>query len=136
MNMQRLKKILRTALVVLTALTFAAAPCLQTYQLSCDGGVCSASCCSCSCGQSSVPDGEKLTVVGVCCCQVSDPEPAAEAPFEAQPRPISNPDAFAGIICVVSANLLTDTVSNQTFRIDIPLAPGPPLYILDSSYLI
>jgi hypothetical protein len=60
----------------------------------------------------------------------------AEVPFEAQPRPISNPDTFADITCAVFDNLLTDTVSDQTFRIDIPLAPGPPLYILNSSYLI
>jgi hypothetical protein len=60
----------------------------------------------------------------------------AEIPFEAQPRPISNPDTFADITCAVFDNLLTDTVSDQTFRIDIPLAHGPPLYILNSSYLL
>ena len=136
MNMQRLKKILRTALAVLTALTLAATPCLQAYQLGCDRSSCSTSCCSCSCSQSSVPDSETITIEGVCCCQISNPEPMAEVPFEAQPRPISNPDTFADITCAVSDNLLTDIVSDQTFRIDIPLAPGPPLYILNSSYLI
>ena len=136
MNMQRLKKILRTALAVLTALTLAATPCLQAYQLSCDRSSCSPSCCSCSCSQNSVPDSESIAVEGSCCCQVSNSEPIAEIPFEAQPRPISNPDTFADITCAVSDNLLTDTVSDQTFRIDIPLVPGPPLYILNSSYLI
>ena len=137
MNMQRLKKILRTALVVLTALTLAAAPCLQAYQLSHVGSSCSISCCcGCSHGQNSSFDSESIAVEGSCCCQVSSPEPIAEIPFEAQPRSISNPDTFADITCAVSDNLLTDTVSYLTFRIDIPLATSPPLYILNSSYLI
>lgn len=136
MNMQRLKKILRTALAVLTALTLAATPCLQAYQLSCDRSNCSTSYCGCRCSQNSVPDSESIAIEGSCCCQISNPEPIAEIPFEAQPRPISNPDTFAGTTCAVFDNLLTVTVSDQTFRIDIPLAPGPPLYILNSSYLI
>ena len=137
MNMQRLKKILRTALVVLTALTLAAAPCLQAYQLGHVSSDCSNSCCcDCSCGQTCVLSREGTTIEGVCCCQISNPEPVAEIPFEAQPRPVAYPDTFAEVTCAVLDNLLTDTVSDQTFRIDIPLAPGPPLYILNSSYLI
>ncbi len=136
MNMQRMKKILRTALAVLTALTLAATPCLQAYQLSCDRSNCPTSYCSCRCSQNSVPDSESIAIEGSCCCQISNPEPMAEIPFEAQPRPVAYPDTFADITCAVLDNLLTDTVSDQTFRIDIPLVPGPPLYILNSSYLI
>jgi hypothetical protein len=137
MSMLKLKKTIRTALTVLTVLTLGAAPCLQAYQLSNVDSSCSISCC-CGCGhsQSGSLDSESITREDSCCCQVSNPEPITEIHLEAQPRPISNPDTFADITCAVSDNLLSDIVYDQTFRIDIPLAPGPPLYVLNSSYLI
>lgn len=136
-NMQRLKRTLRIAVAVLTAAVMVAIPNLQAYQLSHVGSSCSISCCcSCSCDQNSSPASESTTIEGSCCCRVSSPEPDAEIPFEAQPRPVSKSDTFAEPTCAASDNLLADTVSDQIFKIDIPLTHGPPLYVLNSSYLI
>lgn len=133
-NMRKYRDIFKAVAIVLTALTLAAAPCLQAYQLSQTGSSCSR---SCNCDVSSPSDqAVEAAVGGACCCRVSSPEPAVEVPLEAQSRPAANPDTFAEATSTVPGNIVSVAVSRQTFTVGLPLTHGPPLYVLNSSYLI
>ncbi len=134
--MKTLERTLKTALALFTAVTLATSPSLQAYQLGQSGATCSYSGCCCSCAQSNNRHGEAISIDGVCCCRVSNPDSEVEIPFEAQSRQVSSPDPSAQATCAVSDNRLTEIVCDRPSKIDVPLVHGPPLYVLKSSYLI
>ena len=136
-NVQRLKTTSRTALTMVAVLVLAATPCLQALQLGQGDHSCGmAGCGGSRCNEDSALTGATAAIEGSCCCSVSDPEPVVHVAFEAQPRPASSSDALGEVACVTSDILMTATVPDQAPETDIPSAHGPPLYILNSSYLI
>jgi len=133
--MRELGRILKTALAGVMVLALATAPALQAYQLGQVANCCSMSCCS-GYGQNAVPTSEAGIIETCCCCHFSNREPATEIPLETQQRVESRPDTLAGVTGTSLDHQVAIAVFDENIKIGLPLAHGPPLYLLNSTYLI
>jgi len=135
--MYRLKNILRLISVLAIVLIVGTAPYLQAYQSNYLDDDCSKSrCCGCSHEQGEVPLNEAVSVESSCCCSVSAPVTETEAPLEPQLLPTTSPDTFATETSATSHITVVETEPYQAAQINEPSAHGPPLYVLNASYLI
>jgi len=136
-NMKRIVRISRLVLVLVTALVLATAPGVQAYQLSRPAGECSSGCaCGCSCGADNPADDKQTSIDSSCGCRISDPDAAEEIPFEAQPRSLSTDESQADLLFAASDIEVIGNVSDKTVDIELPDVHAPPLYLLNSLYLI
>ena len=136
LNMYQFSNRLKLTSVVIIALFLAAAPGLQAFHLSRMSYDCSRSCCSGICCDQSKAPADALSLKSSCCCRVSAPEAEAEVPYEAQLRPITNPDTYAEVTSATSLETVVEIVFSPTDRTSQPSAHGPPLYLLNASLLI
>ncbi len=135
--MYRLKNRLRLISVLIATLTFLVAPCLQAYQSNCASDDPPESCCGgCSCGPAEAPFSEAPLVDSSCCCSVSAPATRTEVPLEAQLGSTAKSVTFAVVASAVAHITVVETERYQTARINQQSAHGPPLYVLNASYLI
>ncbi|MBU8934848.1 MAG: hypothetical protein KOO62_12735 [candidate division Zixibacteria bacterium] len=135
--MNRLKNKLRLIVALTTILMVAATPILQAHQSDdhCNTGYESCG-CGCSCGQVEAPLSKADMLEDVCCCNVSTPAPTTPPPLDAQLRPTINPDIFITVMSVTSQITVVEIQLYQAARTGQRLAHGPPLYVLNASYLI
>ena len=135
--MNRYKNTLRFILTLVTTLIVAVAPFLQATQLSQMNRVCSESCC-CGCNheQNEVLPDVDLSLNGSCCCKVSSPATETAVPLEAQLLPNANVEAP---VVVVTEPIPVTVIRNKP-RWDIASSlqqsHGPPIFILNASFLI
>jgi len=136
-NMNRLKHIFRLITIIATVLIVGAAPYLQAGQSNDLGNDCTkACCCGCSHGPYDIPLEETDAVDNSCCCSVSAPVTETEAPLAPQLLPKTNPDSFAPVMSSAALITVAEIRPHQTARYSQPLAHGPPLYVLNASFII
>ncbi len=137
LNMAKLKHRLRFIAVLTTVLMMAAAPILQAHQ-SFDGcNVAYESCgCGCCCGTGEAASHDASSLNGKCCCSVSSPATETKVPLEAKLRPPTNPDVLSTVMPAISPTTVVELDHLKTTRTGQRLAHGPPLYILNASFII
>ena len=135
--MKRFKNKSKTSLVLLIVLVLGTMPALQAFQLeqSCFMETQSACNCCCSMEESKV-DVNLESLNDRCCCEMSKQKPATEVPYVAQ---IFTIDQVDQIINNNTVNIQFEYSCGIKTNLDYDLLPqihAPPLYIINSSFLI
>ena len=135
--MKRFKKISKTSLILLVVFVLGSMPTLQAFQLeqTCTTEKQKSCSCCCSMDESNLYfDLESLNET--CCCAMTNQEPATDAPYVAQIIPSAKSDQIINNnseniqveqTCEIKTNLINDL---------LPQIHAPPLYLINSSFLI
>ena len=133
--MARIPKILHSAMSVLTLLVLLAVPYARTAQYpSNPGGQSFCNCCCSCCGEKTAE--KAVDIGGKCGCDISKPEPLADLP----PATVNpNPDQSRSDVVFETVDISFDGCSPHARPVMPEVSSdgtGPPLYLVNSSFLI
>lgn len=135
----KMKKIFRTLIVVAATFAVVAAPTLQAFsfaeQFSPNDNTCGCLCCKSELEESTCPVKSEMSQNG-CSCSVKQQHPFNSKPIESSAPNLQSKDVTDQISERIEIVAAISVKSFNQVPFKIPLNNYPPLYILNSSFLI
>lgn len=123
--------------IILIASVLIMTPVLQGNQIAVNADESSECCgCCCGCGESDSERNPGNNGDNGCGCQMTDSEVPVEVPFECHAQTINHDSAAEITVRSSDESRLLEPESNHNLSIDRINEHGPPLYKINSAYLI